>query len=103
MIDPNPQARPSLARVLLTTAVLAAGLAPLPAGWALTARESLRSPEGGLADRSNGPGGYYESLIGGNSRGALNPLELCLMGDPIAHNRSQVKEVSRELKDDFLQ
>ena len=33
----------------------------------------------------------------------MGPLELCLMGDPIAHNRSQVKEVTRELKDDFLQ
>jgi hypothetical protein len=102
MIDPEPAARPSVARVLLTTTVLAAGLAPLPAGWALTARETLQST--GL-DRSHDAGGYYEGLIGGsgNARGAQGPLELCLKGDPIGHNRSQVKEVTRELKDDFLQ
>ncbi len=29
----------------MTAAVLVAGLAPLPAGWALTARESLQSTE----------------------------------------------------------
>jgi hypothetical protein len=103
MIDPKPAARPSAVRVLMTAAVLAAGLAPLPAGWALTARESLQSPQ---ADRSNRAGGYYESLIAGSgqdSRGAQSPLELCLMGNPIGHNRSQVKEVTREQKDDFLQ
>ena len=101
MIDPKPAARPSLARALMTASVLVAGLAPLPAGWALTARESLQSPE---FDRSNTAGGYYEGLIGGKgSRGAQGPLELCLMGDPIGHNRGQVKEVTREQKDDFLQ
>ncbi len=35
--------------------------------------------------------------------GAQSPLELALMGDPIGHNRGQVKEVTREQKDDFLQ
>ncbi len=49
MIDPKPAARPSAFRVLLTTTVLLAGLAPLPAGWALTiAREQ---PPGSRARR----------------------------------------------------
>jgi hypothetical protein len=103
MIDPKP-ARPSAARVLMTASVLAAGLAPLPTGWALTALESLQST--GVDRSSNVAGGYYENLIAGagkDARGAQSPLELCLMGDPIGHNRGQVKEVTRELKDDFLQ
>ena len=103
MIDPKP-ARPSAARVLMTASVLAAGLAPLPAGWALNAREGLQST--GVDRPSNAAGGYYESLIAGagkDARGAQGPLERCLMGNPIGHNRGQVKEVTRELKDDFLQ
>jgi hypothetical protein len=103
MIDPKP-ARPSVARVLMTASMLAAGLVPLPVGWALNARENLQST--GVDRSSNAAGGYYESLIAGASkdaRGAQSPLELCLMGDPIGHNRGQVKEVTRELKEDFLQ
>ncbi len=103
MIDPKPAARPSALRALMTATVLLAGLAPLPAGWALTvAREGLLSPE---PESANRPGGYYEGLIAGghDARGAQGPLELAIMGDPIGHNRGQVKEVTRERKDDFLQ
>jgi hypothetical protein len=103
MIDPKPLARPSLGRFLLTTGVLVAGLAPLPSGWASSVRETLQTTE---ADRSTASGGYYEGLIAGsdeNGRGAQTPLELCLIGNPIGHNRSQVKEITREWKDDFLQ
>ncbi len=105
MIDPKPAARPSALRVLMTATVLAAGLAPLPAGWAGTtaAREPPVVP---ARPARISPGGYYESLIAGagqDGRGAQGPLELCIMGNPIGHNRSQVKEVTRELKDDFLQ
>jgi hypothetical protein len=103
MNDPKPTARPSITRLVLTTLVLVAGMAPLPVGWALTARETIQSTE---VDRSTAAGGYYEGLIAGagkNGKGAQTPLELCLMGNPIGHNRSQVKEVTRELKDDFLQ
>jgi hypothetical protein len=106
MTDPKkpgaPAARTPFARVVATAAVLVAGLAPLPAGWALTARERLQSTD----PKANAPGGYYEGLIGGGgkgSRGAQGPLELALMGNPIGHNRGQVKEVTRERKDDFLQ
>jgi hypothetical protein len=101
MNDPKPTSRPSIARLVFTSLVLVAGMAPLPTGWALTTRETLKATE---ADRSNAPGGYYEGLIAGkNERGAQSSLERCLMGNPIGHNRSQVKEVTRELKDDFLQ
>ena len=103
MIDPKP-ARPSVARALMTASVLAAGLVPLPAGWALTARESLQSA--GVDRSGNAAGGYYEGLIAGagkDARGAQGPLELRLKGNPIAHNRGQVKEITREWKDDFLQ
>jgi hypothetical protein len=105
MIDPKTSngSRPSIARVLGTALVLVAGMAPLPAGWALSVRETLQSNE---VERSNTAGGYYEVLIAGNvedGRGAQSPLERCLKGNPIGHNRSQVKEVTRELKDDFLQ
>ena len=102
MIDPKPAARPSTVRVLMTLSVLALGLAPLPAGWALTARDNLRSPDAVRPEA----GGYYEGLIGRSGRdgrGEMSPLELRIQGNPIAHNRSQVKEVTRELKDDFLQ
>ena len=54
MFDNARAARPSVLRVLLTTSVLVAGLAPLPSGWALTVRETLQSAE---ADRSNAVGG----------------------------------------------
>ena len=102
MIDPKPTPRTAPARLLATAALLVAGLVPLPAGLALTTRESLRSGE----LRASNPGGYYEGLVGGvgkGEKGAQGPLELALMGDPIGHNRSQVKEITRELKDDFLQ
>jgi hypothetical protein len=102
MIDPKPTAQPSLALPVITAIVLVAGMVPLPVGWALTARESLQATE----SRANAPGGYYEGLIGGarkGDRGAQTPLERALMGDPIAHNRGQVKEVVRDRKDDFLQ
>ena len=102
MIDPKPAARPSAARLVMTALVVVAGIAPLPAGWALTIRERLQSTE----PKANAPGGYYEGLIGGGGkadRGAQGPLELALMGNPIGHNRGQVKEVTRERKDDFLQ
>src|ERR1700733_2732274 len=102
MMDPKPSTRLSVAGLLITAIVLIAGIVPMPTGWALTARESLQSTE----PEVNAPGGYYEGLIGGTGkgdRGAQKPLERALMGDPIAHNRSQVKEVIRERKDDFLQ
>ena len=66
---------------------------------------ALRST--GVDRSSNAPGGYYEGLIAGAGKGGPGGrrarLELCLMGDPIGHNRGQVKEVTRELDDDFLQ
>ena len=100
MIDPKPTLRPAVARLLMTAGSLVAGLAPLPVGWALTARETVQSPDA----RSNAPGGYYEELIGGQGEnGAQKPLELAIVGDPIAHNRSQVKQIIREREDDFLQ
>jgi hypothetical protein len=102
MMDPKPSTRLSFVCLLITAIVLIAGIVPIPTGWALTARESLQSTE----PNANAPGGYYEGLIGGSGkgdRGAQKPLELALMGDPIAHNRGQVKEVIRERKDDFLQ
>jgi hypothetical protein len=102
MIDPKSFTRRSLASLVVTTTVLVAGVVRLPAGWALTVRESLQSTE----PRANVPGGYYEGLIGGagkGERGAQSPLELALMGNPIGHNRGQVKEVVRDRKDDFLQ
>ncbi len=102
MIDPKPSTRPTVVRLLMTAAVLVVGVVPLPVGWALTARESLQSTE----PKANAPGGYYEGLIGGpgkGERGAQTPWEQAVMGDPIGHNRSQVKEVIRERKDDFLQ
>jgi hypothetical protein len=105
MIDPKSTAnvRPSIGRFLMTTGVLVAGMAPLPPGWASTARDALQATE---ADRSTAAGGYYEALIAGSNaegRGAQTPLERCLTGNSIGHNRSQVKDVTRELKDDFLQ
>ncbi len=105
MNDPKstPEARPSLVWLLVTTSVLIAGLTPLPTGWASSVRETLQSNS---PDRATAAGGYYEGLIAGSSasdRGAQTPLERCLIGNPIGHNRSQVKEVTRELKDDFLQ
>ncbi len=105
MIDPKAP-RPSLARVLLTASLLGVGLAPLPAGWARTARETARSPDRNRGDRSAGSGGYYEGLIAGevrDDRGAPDPLGLCLVGDPIRENRDLVKRITRERKGDFLQ
>jgi hypothetical protein len=102
MTNTNPSARQYVTRWWMTAVVLIAGIAPLPAGWALTARESLQSTE----SKPNAPGGYYEELIGGagkGERGAQTPLEQAVMGDQRGHNRSQVKEVIRERKDDFLQ
>jgi len=102
MIDPSTFHRRTIASLVITSTMLMAGVVRLPAGWALTARETIQSTE----PRSNVPGGYYEGLIGGGShgdRGAQTPLELALMGNPIAHNRGQVKEVIRDRKGDFLQ
>ncbi len=99
MIDPTP-ARPSAARVLMTAAVLAAGLAPLPAGWARNAREGARAHD------TAGASGYYEALIGGdgtNARGAPGALELRLIGKPIDLNRDLVRRITRDRKGDFLQ
>jgi len=106
MIDPKPSARPSSARLLLTASLLAVGLAPLPAGWARTARESSRSQDLNRTDRAATAGGYYEGLIGGEGkdrRGAPGALELALIGDPIGRNRDLVKRVTRDLERDFLQ
>jgi len=106
MIDPKPSARPSPARLLLAASVLAVGLAPLPAGWARTARESSRSRELNRTDRAATAGGYYEGLIGGEGkdrRGAPGALELAIIGDPIGRNRDLVKRITRDLDRDFLQ
>jgi hypothetical protein len=103
MIDPRAP-RPSVARVVLTASLLAAGLAPLPEGWARTARDAARSLDRNRAGA--GAGGYYEGLIAGDGkdgRGAPDALDLCLVGDPIRENRDLVKRITRERKDDFLQ
>ncbi|WP_435008888.1 SGNH/GDSL hydrolase family protein [Tundrisphaera lichenicola] len=105
MID-RKLTRPSLARVFLTASLLLAGLVPLPAGWARTARETARSLDRNRGDRAAGAGGYYEGLIAGEARdgrSAPDPLGLCLVGDPIRENRDLVKHIIREQGRDFLQ
>ncbi len=105
MIETMPS-RPSASRVLLSAFVLAAGLAPLPVGWARTARDTARSRDLNRVDRRSTAGGYYEGLIGGagkEGRGAPSALEIALIGKPIDRNRDLVKRITRDLKDDFLQ
>ena len=105
MTDRKPTP-PSLARVLLTIAALALGVLPLPAGWALSAREDARSLDLNRADRADNAGGYYEGLIGGagaNRRGARSALDNCLIGRAIAWNRVQAADITRGLDGDFLQ
>ena len=106
MIDPKSTAKPSAFHVMLTLSVVGLGLAPLPAGWARTARESVRSQELNQGDREANAGGYYEGLISGaakNNRGAPSPLEIALIGKPINQNREMVKRITVDLDRDFLQ
>ncbi|HEV3164914.1 MAG TPA: SGNH/GDSL hydrolase family protein [Isosphaeraceae bacterium] len=106
MIHDARSSPPSVATSLvLTTALLALGLFPLPEGWARSARDSIRSPEMNRADREANAGGYYEGLIGGGGgpEGARGELALRLLGKPTDWVRFQDAGVARVLPADFLQ
>ncbi|WP_435017392.1 SGNH/GDSL hydrolase family protein [Tundrisphaera sp. TA3] len=105
MNDRRPP-QPSPARVVVALAVLALGVIPLPAGWAVSVRDDARSLGLNRADRAENAGGYYEGLIGGagaNRRGARSALDSSLIGRAIAWNRVQAADITRGLDGDFLQ
>jgi hypothetical protein len=92
---------------LQTLGLLAIGLIPWPASWALVSETvaNARSPELNRAEREVSAAGYYEGLIGGGDgpQGARGELALRLMGKPSGWVRFQDADVSRPLSDDFLQ
>ncbi|WZO98369.1 SGNH/GDSL hydrolase family protein [Isosphaeraceae bacterium EP7] len=97
---------PTLTRIALSALLLAAGVAPLPHGWASArvARDNARSTELNRADRKRDAGGYYEGLIGGDgSPGARDELALTLMGKPANWTRFGDAGVSRQMPADYLQ
>lgn len=105
-LDRSQPPRPSPTRVAAALAALLFAVIPLPAGWALAARESARSIDLNRADRADAAGGYYEGLIGGagaNRRGARSALDASLVGRAIAWNRVQAADITRGLDGEFLQ
>jgi hypothetical protein len=68
---------------LLTAALLALGVIPLPGGWARVARTTLRSTAMNRADREANAGGYYEGLIGVGTDGGRNDLAVRIQGKPV--------------------
>jgi hypothetical protein len=94
-------ARPTTA-FLVTGTLLILGIVPLPAGWALVTRQSLKSAEPNRADRDANAGGYYEGLIGPGD-GGRNDLPLRLQGKPADWVRFQDIDACRMLSGDVLQ
>ncbi|MBA3302474.1 MAG: hypothetical protein H0U26_01230 [Acidimicrobiia bacterium] len=89
--------------LLVTAALLALGLCPLPAGRARSALDSARSPELNRADREAEAGGYYEGLIGGGPEGARSELAQRLMGKRTDLVKFHEAGIARVMPEDFLQ
>jgi hypothetical protein len=88
-----------------TLLLLAAGLVPLPLGWATahSVLDSARSLEPNRADREASAGGYYEGLIGGEGgEGWRTELAMRLLGKPSDWVRFHAANVKQDLKDDVL-
>jgi hypothetical protein len=88
--------------------LLAVAVIPWPACWERVrgAVDSARSPEMNRAERENHATGYYEGLIGGNSRsaeGTRGDPALRLTGKPTGWVSFREADVVHYLDDDFLQ
>jgi len=100
--------RPARVCFAQTLALLLAGLAPLPLGWAAARSviDGVRSAESSRADRESNPGGYYEGLIGAGDgpQGPRNELSMRLTGKATDWVRFHAANVTHPLPDgDFLQ
>jgi len=105
MISQPEGNRPFRLCFVQTLAVLALGLAPLPAGWARARSmiDSTRSNEMNRSDREINAGGYYQGLIGVDGpEGAPAELALRLLGKPTDWVRFRAANVSRNIDNDFL-
>lgn len=88
--------------LLVTAAVLALGLVPLPGGWAKAVRQDLQSLSLNRADREAGGGGYYEGLINGGLSDHGGDLTARLLGKPTHWINFHDVDAVQYSRDDFL-